>query len=75
MVVTPYCPQTHAGQTPDDDTDYWEIFARGFVSKAIMVDSTSQEYRPVMLYVQTVTHILVLQLQLVTNLMLVIGKD
>ena len=33
MVVTPHiAKQTHAGQTPDDSTDYWEIFARGFVS-------------------------------------------
>ena len=39
--------QTHAGQTPDDSTDYWEIFARGFVFKGDYgADSTSQEYRP-----------------------------
>ena len=39
--------QTHAGQTPDDDTDYWEIFARGFVFKGDYgSDSSAQEYRP-----------------------------
>ena len=39
--------QTHAGQTPDDDTDYWEVFARGFVFKGDYgSDSSAQEYRP-----------------------------
>jgi len=39
--------QTHGNQTPDDDTDYWELYSKGLNWKGDYGDdSSTQEYRP-----------------------------